>query len=372
MAVLRDRCRLRSAALWRQPRLGGGAGGGTASAVSVTVRARFRPRASNSNGILAQSIGGGGGNGGFAASGSLGLASGAVSFGGDGAGGGDGAAVTVTDDGGGQSMSAGSFGAGWNIVTEGAFQRHRCPEHRRRRRQWRVLGLPSASAIAGAGVSLGGTASGGGAGGDVDVTSGDSSYVNNILTEGDPRRHSGAIDRRRRRQWRISGSLAISGGAALGVSVGGDGGTASNAGAVTVSSLGDLVTAGANSQGILAQSIGGGGGNGGFGVAGSGTDGGALALGLGGTGGGGGTASDVSVTESGSIITGGNNADGILAQIDRGRRWRWWLFGHRQPGCCLRQRYRWRQRRGWPGCRCGERHGRWRWRQRLERRDHGR
>ena len=61
-----------------------------------------------------------------------------------------------------------------------------------------------------------------------------------------------------------SGALALSQGVALGVSIGGGGGSGNSAGAVTVDSTGNIVTGGANAIGIQAQSIGGAGGNGGF------------------------------------------------------------------------------------------------------------
>jgi hypothetical protein len=75
-------------------------------------------------------------------------------------------------------------------------------------------------------------------------------------------------------------------------------------GVVTVSNTGTLSTSGADSQGILAQSIGGGGGNGG-------TSGGTFSFG--GTGGGGGTGGNVTVSNGGSITLGVNSV-GIQAQ----------------------------------------------------------
>ncbi len=55
--------------------------------------------------------------------------------------------------------------------------------------------------------------------------------------------------------------------------VGGDGGTANDGGNVDVHNTGSIVTLGVNARGIVAQSVGGGGGNGGSGISGTGLDG---------------------------------------------------------------------------------------------------
>ncbi|MBU0610449.1 MAG: autotransporter domain-containing protein, partial [Armatimonadetes bacterium] len=126
----------------------------------------------------------------------------------------------------------------------------------------------------------------------------------------------------------------------LAVSLGGFGGAGGDAGAVTVTNSGHIATLagfsgfidpdevaeepsldpiGAYSYGavgILAQSIGGGGGNGGFAFAGAvgGTEGKSLAVSMGGFGGAGGIGSDVTVTNDGIIDTVGTQSTGILAQ----------------------------------------------------------
>ena len=69
----------------------------------------------------------------------------------------------------------------------------------------------------------------------------------------------------------FSGVVALGGAVGVGVGVGGSGGGGGNAGAVQVTSAGDIATVFNNSDGILAQSIGGGGGNGGFSIAVSGS-----------------------------------------------------------------------------------------------------
>ena len=55
--------------------------------------------------------------------------------------------------------------------------------------------------------------------------------------------------------------------------MGGDGGTANDGGNVDVHNTGSIVTTGVNARGIVAQSVGGGGGNGGSGISGTGLDG---------------------------------------------------------------------------------------------------
>ena len=114
----------------------------------------------------------------------------------------------------------------------------------------------------------------------------------------------------------FSGAGALNpGGVAIGLSVGGFGGGGATAGAVTVTSAQNILTNGNDSNGILAQSLGGGGGNGGFslGVAAGSEFGGSASVG-GFALSGGGSASLATVTSYGAIATKGRNSDGILAQ----------------------------------------------------------
>jgi hypothetical protein len=73
----------------------------------------------------------------------------------------------------------------------------------------------------------------------------------------------------------------------------------------------------------MAQSIGGGGGNGGFAISASGAENAALSLALGGKGGAGGTAQLASVDSTGNITTKGAQADGIIAQSLGGGGGKW-------------------------------------------------
>ena len=100
---------------------------------------------------------------------------------------------------------------------------------------------------------------------------------------------------------------------ALDVSVGGSGGTGGSGGAVRVTNDGSIGTIGAHSDGILAQSIGGGGGQAGAASTASSNDySGQVAVG--GTGGSGGNGGAPTVTNTGSIITKGALSSGIVAQ----------------------------------------------------------
>lgn len=106
----------------------------------------------------------------------------------------------------------------------------------------------------------------------------------------------------------VSGSGGI-GGSANGLfdAHGGSGGTTPDGGAITISHSGSIVTTGANSQGIVAQSLGGGGGMGG--------DAGGM-LGIdGGTGGLGGNGGAVTISSlSGVISTSNQLSQGVVAQ----------------------------------------------------------
>ncbi len=106
-----------------------------------------------------------------------------------------------------------------------------------------------------------------------------------------------------------SGAGEIGGGYSFSLSIGGKGGSVDNGGAVKVVQEGDVVTFGASSAGVLAQSIGGGGGIGGTANASN-----YLNVALGGSGASGGNGGDVEVSVKGAIATSGKAAYGVLAQ----------------------------------------------------------
>jgi hypothetical protein len=87
---------------------------------------------------------------------------------------------------------------------------------------------------------------------------------------------------------------------------GGNGGNGGNASTVTIETGGRITTSGDHAIGVLAQSIGGSGGNGGVDTS--------VVVSLGGSGAGGGSASTAYAANSGTIITSGYAAHGIVAQ----------------------------------------------------------
>lgn len=285
---------------------GSGGSGGSGGAVTVSDRPNLRPSirtvGDGSDGIFAQSVGGGGGNGQFAISaGASPESTLAMSIGGSGGKGGRGAAVDVTtsasittegDDS--RGILAQSVGGGGG---NGSFG----------------LALAGAHGALSFGVGGGGTGGGGGAGQNVTVKS-----------TGDWIRTSGlaspAILAQSISNGGGSGGAAVSvlGGAVTGLtfSVGGMGGTGGDAGEVRLRNLSDVATAGANSTGLVAQSIGGGGGNAGLAFSGtlSKEGGGVGSLAIGGDGGSGGRGKTVAVENAGAISVSGSGSMGISAQ----------------------------------------------------------
>ena len=121
-----------------------------------------------------------------------------------------------------------------------------------------------------ASLSLGGSGAGGASAGQVSVHSGNATYADNIFTAGD---NSAGILAQSVGGGGGNGGVAVSlsGSQALlgsaAVSLGGSGGTGSNGGGTEVTSVGNITTLGNASDGIFAQSVGGGGGSGGFSAA---------------------------------------------------------------------------------------------------------
>ncbi len=302
--------------------VGLGGSGGTASHGGVVLAQSsgglIRTLGENSVGVLAQSVGGGGGDGGYnvvitgtgAGVGSAGVA---VGLGGSGGGGGNGAAValsvsndvdTTGNNSGGvlaQSLGKGGGNGGFNVSVAGSF-----------------VGIGGAVAV-----GLGGSGAGGGHGGAVVATS-----TGSIHTRGDK---SNAFTAQSIGGGGGTGGFNVSVGASVGaigngaasVGLGGSGAVAGNGGLVHATVLGDIWTEGKNSIGVLAQSVGGAGGDGGFNVdvagAYGGTGGGALSVGLGGTAGGGGAGSAVTLfvgseVASSDVLIRGAESMGIVAQ----------------------------------------------------------
>ncbi|HEY5755346.1 MAG TPA: hypothetical protein VIU34_05955 [Steroidobacter sp.] len=287
--------------------LGGGSGGGGNSGV-VTVRTGndVYTGGNDSHGIFAQSLGGGGGNGGFAVSGSIsvGGTNGNVgaAIGGDGAGGGSAQNVTVESSGTQiQTLGRRSYGLVAQSVGGGGGDGG-----------FAVAGSITQGATAT--FAMGGDGSGGGWGSDVHVESSTS-----ITTFGS---ESHGLFAQSLGGGGGSGGFAVAGsitaGAAINLSLGGDGAGGGSAGNVDVgrdrATTGAISTSGAGAYGLLAQSVGGGGGSGGFSVAGSITQSASAQFSMGGGGSTGGNAGTVNVNTSNTVITRGADAHGIFAQ----------------------------------------------------------
>ncbi|WP_156390711.1 autotransporter outer membrane beta-barrel domain-containing protein [Caulobacter sp. Root487D2Y] len=291
-----------------------GGSGGTASRggdVTVINDGSIATGGDRATAIYAQSVGGGGGDGGFGAGGAIGVY-GAVSIGvgGDGGAGGAGGVVHVTADGTlvttgadsrgvfAQSVGGGGGDGGYTVAA--------------------ALAVGDVGAAAGS-ISVGGSGAGGGAGGEVTVdhttgvnidTSGDRAvgvFAQSVGGGGGNGGWSGAI------------ALAASGGASasIGVAVGGGADDGGKGGKVTVDTAGQIHTRGVDASAIYAQSIGGGGGTGGFALAGAlagGSAAGAASVGVGGSGGAGGEGDEVKVLSVTDIVTEGDRSAGIFAQ----------------------------------------------------------
>lgn len=320
--------------------LGGSGGmGGRGGDVFASSSGTIITGGQSSTGFLAQSIGGGGGNGGFNVSAGVagaGTASGAINVG-LGGGGGDGNTAgdvharvaghvqTAGDNSTGviaQSIGGGGGNGGFNVSAGGA----------------------GAGTAAGAvSVGLGGSAGKGGHAGTVEL-----SVTNSVVTSGD---NATAIVAQSIGGGGGNGGFNVSAGLAgagtgsgtVNVGLGGDGGSGGNAGGILYDSNGNVVvdengkvvyakpgvdvdvsgegivwTSGDHSVGILAQSVGGGGGNGGFNIsaggAGSKTGSGAVSVGLGGDGESGGLGSSVNLFVEKDVTTQGDHASAIIAQ----------------------------------------------------------
>jgi hypothetical protein len=302
--------------------IGGKAGtGNSAGEVLVDHAGILQTVGAQSNGILAQSIGGGGGNGGFAIAGNLNFSGGvgvSVGLGGKGGSGSNGTLVTVrsnvnasltdniatiaTAGGDANGIFAQSVGGGGgNGGFSGAFSF-----------------TAGTSASANAKVAIGGKGGGGGSGGDVDILSND-----NILTQGEGA--NGVFAQSvggggGNGGFSAAGALKLGAGksANIGVSIGGEGGQGAQAGIVNAVLNGAIQTQGDNASGVFAQSIGGGGGNGGMAVAAdinlSSGKSAKMTVAIGGAGGDGSVGGDVFLIRTGSTSTAGEKSYGLFAQ----------------------------------------------------------
>jgi hypothetical protein len=288
--------------------MGGTAGGGgNGGEVDVTNTGDITTRLVNSPGIAAQSIGGGGGNGGGSVAGGL-FAT--VAIGGSGGDGGSGGPVQVHPTSGMAIQTEGTNSAGIFAQSIGGGGGNGGYADS-------VALGPTNFALS---ASVGGTGGKGGNGQDAVVNTLDSKYSGpaDIITTAGPS-SDGILDQSVGGGGGNGGFAISVAAAAEGLSVafamGGKGGVAGNGGAASLTSDANVTTHGDQSSGLVAQSIGGAGGNGGFAVSGafqlSGVG---ASVAFGGAGDSGGSASDVTLTNSGTVTTSGAKADGVFAQ----------------------------------------------------------
>ncbi|MBZ9988358.1 autotransporter outer membrane beta-barrel domain-containing protein [Mesorhizobium sp. BH1-1-5] len=274
---------------------GNGAGGGNGNTVDVTNGADITTDGVQSHGIQAQSIGGGGGSGGF----SIAVGGPSLAVGGAAKDGGSAMKVTVINSGVIKTNDDLSVGILAQAIGGGGGDG----------------GLAGAGGLFTA-VGVGGKGGGGGNGAEVEVTN-----TANITTKGDlahgimAQSVGGGGG-----NGGNAGAVSVGAFVGVGVAVGGDGGVGRDAMKVTVDHTGDITVSGMGAKGIIAQAIGGGGGNGGKAVAGAFSAGlyasAAVAVTVGGSGGNGGSGGEVFVKANGKIVslTDADGSGGIVAQ----------------------------------------------------------
>ncbi|MEO1192813.1 MAG: hypothetical protein AAFY02_13710, partial [Pseudomonadota bacterium] len=284
---------------------GTGGTGGAASQVTISTDAggAVMTEGDDSNGLFAQSIGGGGGNGGFAIAASA-SNTGAVSVavGGGGGGGGTGGNSEIANE---QSVTtsglrsvpllAQSIGGGGG---NGGLA---------------VSGSLSAGSI-GVSIGVGGGGGDGNFGGEANVSNGGTVESSGDEAPGVIAQSIGGGGGRGSAA--IAASLSLSGSTAVSVGVGGGGGTGGNAQLANVQNRGDVTTTGAQSQGVVAQSIAAGGGIGGLSISANLSTSQSVSLGgsIGGSGGAGGTAGRALINNSATVSTSGERSEGLFAQ----------------------------------------------------------
>ncbi|MCF3934933.1 autotransporter outer membrane beta-barrel domain-containing protein [Acuticoccus sp. M5D2P5] len=280
---------------------GSGGTGGQAGSVTVDYQGSITTTADWADGIVAQSIGGGGGIGGTAYSSSSGDTGQVdLSIGGSGGSGGSGGLVTATFD---------DNAPGATVTTNGYMAHAVVLQSIGGGGGQGGDGSDSASGS----LSLGGSDGGnGGSSGDGDTvtvkgfinayTYGDDAYGMVLQSIGG----GGGIGGTGTSDTSAGGDDDYS----IDVAVGGAGGGGGVGGIIDASFGANVKTFGARAHGIIAQSIGGGGGIGGVGSADN-----ILSVNLGGSGGGGGSANTVTLDiTSGSVRTYYDGAHGIIAQ----------------------------------------------------------
>lgn len=274
----------------------GGDGGAVSVVQSATASGTVATTGHRSRGVVAQSVGGGGGTGGSAvAAGALGGYSHTV--GGTGGTGGSAGTVTVTTTQGISTQGKGSDGILAQSLGGGGGSASSVVNAD-------ILGAISVSN------SVGGSGGSGGDAAGVSVSAGGAISTNGTAASGIVAQatgggggHSGIMV--------SNSSLSV---VTVGVAIGGSGGDGGNVtGNVSVAATGAISTAGDSAQGVLAHSLGGGGGYGSTTINTVAATVGNVTVDVGGAGGKAGAASDVSVTTSGAITTKGSLSDAVAA-----------------------------------------------------------
>jgi hypothetical protein len=307
---------------------GKGGDGGAGKAVGVVNEGVVHTTGADSIGIRAMSVGGGGGDAGLLANlniSAIKSSSSSTSFtaniGGQGGTGGTSGDVTVTN-------RQGAGGTGGEVLTEGDSA-HGIFAQSLGGGGGNGTSIISAnfagtSDSASVGINIGGSGGNGGSSGNVTVTNASAIETRGANSDGVFAQSIGGGGG--------NGGLVIATNGVLGatsftstplVTLGGSGGTGEHAGDVTVTNSGTIFTRGNGSNGILAQSIGGGGGNAGIGVGltnnlATTAVAGVLSAAFGGSGGDGGQGGAVTVHHSGDITVLGNNSRAVVAESING------------------------------------------------------
>lgn len=298
--------------------LGGDGGpGGTGGAVSVTTANSITTQGLMSDGIMAQSVGGDGGRARMTVAGDL-VDVGAVNVAVGGSGGDGGAAGTVSVltqtagtviqtsgimANGIEAQSLGGHGGAGGYVAEGTLN----------------VGGDATDGLSGeAGVTVGGGGAPGGRGGAVTVGNVSAITVGGYSSTGIMAQSIGGNGGNGGNVYSFNADVNASAAINVNVNVGADAGFGTASSTVGVTNTGAITTLDYLSPGILAQSVGGNGGNGGSSFAGllqlasSGKF--TVNADVGGYGGGGGNADAVTVKNSGDITTKLGGSDAISAQ----------------------------------------------------------
>lgn len=289
---------------------GGGGNAGHANQTTIKNSGGISTTGENSSAVLAQSIGGSGGNGGGAVSG---LQTVTLSLGGSGGAGGDGGVVSYEQQSGGNNVNAletqGNFSHGIQAQSLGGGGGN----------GGYAISVSTGKKVSAA-IAIGGSGGAGGDGNKVEIYN--ESAPSNLASEN--RIDTSGANSHAIFAQSVGGgggnggfaiAAAISDGASATFSMGGSGGGGGNGDQVDIENHRSLNAEGLMSSAIVAQSIGGGGGDGGFSISGGIAKQGSVAVSLGGRGGDGGVGGVVNVEQhTGQVVTSGESASAIIAQ----------------------------------------------------------